>query len=91
MFNYSSSYALYLYITESIACFYITSNLFFFYSATLFYIVKGQERTKFGTLLRNHIIRTLLNGMEVHITDETMLRNGYLTLTQFQMPTDVVR
>lgn len=53
--------------------------------------MKGQERTKFGTLLRNHIIRTLLNGMEVHITDETMLRNGYLTLTQFQMPTDVVR
>uniref|UniRef100_A0A1B0AVN1 Protein zer-1 homolog-like C-terminal domain-containing protein n=1 Tax=Glossina palpalis gambiensis TaxID=67801 RepID=A0A1B0AVN1_9MUSC len=59
-------------------------------SATLFYIVKGRDRAKFGTPLRNHIIRTLLNGMEVHITDDTMLRNGYLTLTQFQMPTDVV-
>uniref|UniRef100_A0A1A9V408 Protein zer-1 homolog n=1 Tax=Glossina austeni TaxID=7395 RepID=A0A1A9V408_GLOAU len=59
-------------------------------SATLFYIVKGRDRAKFGTPLRNHIIRTLLNGMEVHITDDTMLRNGYLTLTQFQMPTDVL-
>lgn len=56
----------------------------------MFYIVKGHDRTKFGTLLRNHIIRTLLNGMQTHIADETMLRNGYLTLTQFQMPSDVV-
>ncbi|BFF98449.1 protein zer-1 homolog [Drosophila madeirensis] len=59
-------------------------------SATLFYIVKGRERSKFGTLLRNHIIRTLLNGMEMHLTDDTMLRNGYLTLTQFHMPADVL-
>ncbi|KAH8232765.1 hypothetical protein KR038_007980 [Drosophila bunnanda] len=59
-------------------------------SATLFYIVKGRDRSKFGTLLRNHIIRTLLNGMEMHRTDDTMLRNGYLTLTQFHMPADVL-
>ncbi|TMW51865.1 hypothetical protein DOY81_003061 [Sarcophaga bullata] len=59
-------------------------------SATLFYIVKGRDRTKFGTPLRNHIIRTLLNGMEMHVNDDTMLRNGYLTLTQFQMPNDVL-
>ncbi|XP_061389099.1 protein zer-1 homolog [Musca vetustissima] len=59
-------------------------------SATLFYIVKGRDRSKFGTPLRNHIIRTLLNGMEVHLNDDTMLRNGYLTLTQFQMPNDVL-
>ncbi|XP_017063543.1 protein zer-1 homolog isoform X2 [Drosophila eugracilis] len=59
-------------------------------SATLFYIVKGRDRSKFGTLLRNHIIRTLLNGMEMHLTDDTMLRNGYLTLTQFHMPVDVL-
>ncbi|KRK00737.1 protein zer-1 homolog isoform X2 [Drosophila teissieri] len=59
-------------------------------SATLFYIVKGRDRSKFGALLRNHIIRTLLNGMEMHITDDTMLRNGYLTLTQFHMPVDVL-
>ncbi|XP_028896029.1 protein zer-1 homolog [Zeugodacus cucurbitae] len=59
-------------------------------SATLFYIVKGRDRSKFGTPLRHHIIRTLLNGMETHLTDDTMLRNGYLTLTQFQMPNDVL-
>ncbi|KAH8303764.1 hypothetical protein KR018_001537 [Drosophila ironensis] len=59
-------------------------------SATLFYIVKGRDRSKFGTLLRNHIILTLLNGMEMHLTDDTMLRNGYLTLTQFHMPVDVL-
>ncbi|XP_017098328.1 protein zer-1 homolog isoform X1 [Drosophila bipectinata] len=59
-------------------------------SATLFYIVKGRDRSKFGTLLRNHIIRTLLNGMEMHLSDDTMLRNGYLTLTQFHMPIDVL-
>lgn len=59
-------------------------------SATLFYIVKGRDRSKFGTPLKNHIIRTLLNGMEMHITDDTMLRNGYLTLTQFSMPNDVL-
>lgn len=59
-------------------------------SATLFYIVKGRDRSKFATLLRNHIIHTLLNGMEMHLTDDTMLRNGYLTLTQFHMPVDVV-
>lgn len=63
---------------------------FFCCSATLFYIVKGRDRSKFGTPLRHHIIRTLLNGMETHLTDDTMLRNGYLTLTQFQMPNDVV-
>ncbi|XP_043063691.1 protein zer-1 homolog isoform X2 [Drosophila ficusphila] len=59
-------------------------------SATLFYIVKGRDRSKFGTQLRNHLIRTLLNGMEMHLTDDTMLRNGYLTLTQFHMPVDVL-
>ncbi|XP_030380134.1 protein zer-1 homolog [Scaptodrosophila lebanonensis] len=59
-------------------------------SATLFYIVKGRDRSKFGTMLRNHIIRTLLNGMEMHLLDDTMLRNGYLTLTQFHMPVDVL-
>ncbi|XP_055378563.1 protein zer-1 homolog [Condylostylus longicornis] len=59
-------------------------------SATLFYIVKGQDRAKFGTPLKNHIIRTLLNGMQMHISDDTMLRNGYLTFCQFQMPHDVV-
>lgn len=59
-------------------------------SATLFYIVKGRDKSKFGTPLKNHIIRTLLNGMWTHITDDTMMRNGCLTLCQFSIPNDVV-
>ncbi|CAD7081850.1 unnamed protein product [Hermetia illucens] len=59
-------------------------------SATLFYIVKGRHKARFGTPLKNHIITTLLNGMQMHITDDTMLRNGYLTLCQFSMPGDVL-
>lgn len=59
-------------------------------SATLFYIVKGRDKTKFGIPLKNHIIRTILNGMSTHLTDDTMMRNGCLTLCQFTIPGDVV-
>ncbi|XP_050073935.1 protein zer-1 homolog [Anopheles maculipalpis] len=59
-------------------------------SATLFYIVKGREKMKFGVPLKNHIIRTLLNGMSTHLTDDTMMRNGCLTLCQFNIPLDVM-
>lgn len=70
-----------------ILTFYLCNSNF---SATLFYIVKGKERTKFGTPLKNHIIRTLLNGMSEWLKDDTMMRNGCLTLCQFSIPTDVV-
>jgi Zyg-11 protein homolog len=59
-------------------------------SATLFYIVKSKEKVRFGSILKNHIIRTLLNGMSAHLKDDTMMRNGCLTLCQFTIPTDVV-
>lgn len=59
-------------------------------SATLFYIVKSKDKVKFGNILKNHIIRTLLNGMHAHLTDDTMMRNGCLTLCQFSIPNDVV-
>ncbi|GAB0100363.1 Protein zer-1 homolog [Sergentomyia squamirostris] len=59
-------------------------------SATLFYIVKGRDKSKFGTPLKNHIIRTLLNGMSQHLSDDTMMRNGCLTLCQFTIPNDVL-
>ncbi|XP_058121432.1 protein zer-1 homolog [Anopheles ziemanni] len=59
-------------------------------SATLFYIVKGREKMKFGVPLKNHIIHTLLNGMSTHLTDDTMMRNGCLTLCQFNIPLDVM-
>lgn len=62
----------------------------FFRSATLFYIVKGRNKIQFGVPLKNHIIHTLLNGMSTHLTDDTMMRNGCLTLCQFNIPQDVV-
>lgn len=40
-------------------------------SATLFYIVKSKEKVKFGSILKNHIIRTLLNGMSAHLSDDS--------------------
>lgn len=39
---------------------------------------------------KKKIITTLLNGMAAHINDETMMRNGCLTLCQFKIPSDVV-
>ncbi|XP_063374268.1 protein zer-1 homolog [Cydia amplana] len=59
-------------------------------SATLFYIVKGKEKGRIGIRLKKRIITALLDGMEAHLGDDTMMRNGCLTLCQFKIPTDVL-
>ncbi|XP_075991413.1 protein zer-1 homolog isoform X2 [Anticarsia gemmatalis] len=59
-------------------------------SATLFYIVKGKEKDRIGIKLKRRIITALLDGMEAHLGDDTMMRNGCLTLCQFKIPTDVL-
>ncbi|KAM3968599.1 protein zer-1 homolog [Aphomia sociella] len=59
-------------------------------SATLFYIVKGKEKDRIGIKLKRRIITALLDGMEAHLGDDTMMRNGCLTLCQFKIPTDVM-
>lgn len=59
-------------------------------SATLFYIVKGKEKDRIGTKMKRRIISALLDGMEAHLGDDTMMRNGCLTLCQFKIPTDVL-
>lgn len=41
--------------------------------------------------LKKRIITALLDGMEAHLGDDTMMRNGCLTLCQFKIPNDVVR
>lgn len=63
----------------------------FLFSATLFYIVKGagKELHEVGKV-KKKVISTLLNGMSAHRTDDTMMRNGCLTLCQFKIPSDVV-
>ncbi|KAJ8959490.1 hypothetical protein NQ318_022187 [Aromia moschata] len=60
-------------------------------SATLFYIVKGTGRELHDDVkVKRKIITTLLNGMNVHKNDDTMMRNGCLTLCQFKIPVDVL-
>ncbi|CAK1554945.1 unnamed protein product [Leptosia nina] len=59
-------------------------------SAILFYIVKSDKRALFGLRLKRRIITILLNAMEAHIRNETLIRNASLTLCQFKMPVDVL-
>ncbi|XP_034839387.1 protein zer-1 homolog [Maniola hyperantus] len=59
-------------------------------SAILFYIMKGREKNRIGIKLKKRIIIALLDGMEAHLEDETLMRNGCLTLCQFKIPRDVL-
>ncbi|XP_050432826.1 protein zer-1 homolog [Adelges cooleyi] len=61
-------------------------------SATLFYIVKNKERPLLlnDITVKRRIISTLLTGMDFHNYDETMMRNGCLTLCQLRIPQDVM-
>lgn len=62
------------------------------FSATLFYIVKNKDRPLLlnDITVKRRIITTLLTGMDFHNYDETMMRNGCLTLCQLRIPQDVV-
>ncbi|XP_026808471.1 protein zer-1 homolog [Rhopalosiphum maidis] len=61
-------------------------------SATLFYIVKNKDRPLLlnDITVKRRIITTLLTGMDYHNYDETMMRNGCLTLCQLRIPQDVM-
>ncbi|XP_075228919.1 protein zer-1 homolog [Lycorma delicatula] len=59
-------------------------------SASLFYIVKNKETPALGRRTKRNIITALLNGMNEHRDDDTMMRNGCLTLCQFKIPQDVL-
>ncbi|KZC13951.1 Protein zer-1 like protein [Dufourea novaeangliae] len=59
-------------------------------SATLFYVVKMKEKGEIEPRLKERIIRTLLTGMSNFKDEETMMRNGCLTLNQFRIPQDVM-
>lgn len=59
-------------------------------SASLFYIVKGEEKGHFNIGIRRKIIKALLDAMCCHKNDTTMLRNGCLTLIHFKIPQDVL-
>ncbi|UYV66157.1 ZER1 [Cordylochernes scorpioides] len=60
-------------------------------SASLFYIVKGEdEKTDFNIKIKRQIISVLLNAMNIYQSDTTMLRNSCLTLIHFKIPQDVL-
>lgn len=59
-------------------------------SASLFYIVKSDEKNHFTIKMKKIIIKTLLDAMCMHRYDTTMLRNGCLTLIHFKIPQDVL-
>ncbi|XP_065302668.1 protein zer-1 homolog isoform X1 [Dermacentor albipictus] len=59
-------------------------------SASLFYLVKGEERANFNVSIRRKIIKCLLDAMGYHRSDTTMLRNGCLTMIHFKIPQDVL-
>ncbi len=60
-------------------------------SASLYYAVKSEIRGAINVKVKRKILSTLLNGMFAHRHDTVMMRNGCLTLCQFQIPQDVVR
>lgn len=59
-------------------------------SASLFYIVKGEERQHFSMKINRKIISAILDGMENHMEESIMMRNGCLTLCHFKIPQDVI-
>jgi hypothetical protein len=52
--------------------------------------VKGKDKQVFVPHIKKRIVCTLLNAMSAHKDDDTMMRNGCLTLCQFKIPQDVV-
>lgn len=61
-------------------------------SASLFYIIKSPERVRslLNVKIKQQTISVLLDAMNKHSDDPTMMRNGCLTLCQFKIPQDVV-
>ncbi|KAH3798346.1 protein zer-1 homolog [Dreissena polymorpha] len=59
-------------------------------SASLFYIVKGSRKPFITHVQKRRVIYCLLDAMERHITELTMMRNGCLTLCHFNIPDEVL-
>lgn len=56
---------------------------------TLYYLVRGLLNDYINIRVKQKIISTLLNVMYGHRHDTTIVRNGCLTICQFQLPHDV--
>lgn len=59
-------------------------------AASLYYVVRSDIRGAINIKVKRKILSTLLNAMYAHKHDTVLVRNGCLTLCQFQLPQDVV-
>lgn len=59
-------------------------------SACLYYVVKEEPKERINVKVKQKILATLLNAMFGHKDDPDMMRNGCLTLCQFDIPHDVI-
>jgi len=59
-------------------------------SACLYYVVKDEPKERINAKVKQKVLATLLNAMFGHKDDEAMMRNGCLTLCQFDIPQDLV-
>ncbi|KAK3607228.1 hypothetical protein CHS0354_031725 [Potamilus streckersoni] len=59
-------------------------------SASLFYIAKGPHKESITSQQKKRMIDCLLDAMERHNTETTMMRNGCLTLCHAEIPKDVM-
>uniref|UniRef100_A0A0K2TYN5 Protein zer-1 homolog n=1 Tax=Lepeophtheirus salmonis TaxID=72036 RepID=A0A0K2TYN5_LEPSM len=59
-------------------------------SASLYYVLTSPINTLINVKMKRKIIVTLLNAMFNHKKDSVMMRNGCITLCQFDIPKDVL-
>ena len=59
-------------------------------SASMYYVVRSNILDKINVKVKRKILSTVLNGMLAHKDDPIMMRNGCLTLCNFQIPQDFV-
>ncbi|GAU97886.1 hypothetical protein RvY_09111 [Ramazzottius varieornatus] len=62
-------------------------------SAALFYVVRNDGQSKIGKMdpyMRRLVIRAIVTAMGNNLNEQTMLRNGCLTLCQFHIPNEVM-
>ncbi|XP_055335610.1 protein zer-1 homolog [Paramacrobiotus metropolitanus] len=61
-------------------------------SAALFYVVRndGTKNMKMDPYMRRQVIRAIVMAMGNNLNEQTMLRNGCLTLCQFHIPNEVM-
>lgn len=58
-------------------------------SASLFYIAKSEDKRSLSVRARQKMVEVLIDAMEAHLNNATMMRNVCLNLWQFRIPQDM--